>query len=346
MNYPIISIAIATLNSEKTLFNTLKSIKKQTYPQNKIEVLVIDGGSVDKTIYIAKKFHCKILSNPKIELIFAKHIGFLQASGKYLMFLDSDEVLESPQSLKLKYKAFKKNDLIKAVMPSGYKTPKGFSSINHYINEFGDPFTYFIYNESKSYKYLIEDWFNKYKKVYEDKNLIIFDFSKIYPLPLVELWAGGCMIDLQYSRLSFLQIKKHPSLIAHLFYLLKDNNTLLGITKNDNTIHCSSDSLSKYLKKLSSRIKNNVYRTAMGEGGFSGREKFQPPWFHLKKFLFIPYCLSIIFPLTDSIYLSISRKKIIYLLHLSLCAYTSFFITYYYFLKLINIKPKIKTYGN
>ena len=44
MNYPLVSIVVATLNSQKTLSDALKSIKMQSYPQDKIEILVIDGG--------------------------------------------------------------------------------------------------------------------------------------------------------------------------------------------------------------------------------------------------------------------------------------------------------------
>ena len=257
MYYPLISIAIATFNSEQTLTLTLESIKNQDYPRKKVEILIIDGGSTDKTRSIAKKYHCRILENHKTELIFAKQIGFLKATGKYLIYLDSDEVLENSRSLSLKYLASQNTNQVKAVMPSGYKTPSKYSSINYYINEFGDPFTFFVYRESKGDNFLIKDWLNKYKKVQEDKNCVIFNFKNVNSLPLIELWAGGCMVDLAYARANFPQIKKRPSLIAHLFYLLNNKNCLLAITKNDNTIHYSSSSIQKYLKKLSSRIKNN-----------------------------------------------------------------------------------------
>src|SRR5258708_5183438 len=121
--YPTISIVIATFNSEKTLIKTLTSIKKQNYPKEKIEILLIDGGSTDKTISIAKKYKCKIIPNPKVEDIYAKHIGFLKANGHYLMFLDSDEVLENSLSLQIKYSVFKQNLHVRGVMPTGYKTP-------------------------------------------------------------------------------------------------------------------------------------------------------------------------------------------------------------------------------
>ena len=57
-----ISIIIPTYNSENYIFKCLASIKKQKYNKKK-EILIIDGGSKDNTIKIAKKFNCKIFKN-------------------------------------------------------------------------------------------------------------------------------------------------------------------------------------------------------------------------------------------------------------------------------------------
>ena len=54
MEYPVVSIVIATYNSEKLLPRTLDAIRRQTYPKERIEILIIDGGSKDNTIKIAK----------------------------------------------------------------------------------------------------------------------------------------------------------------------------------------------------------------------------------------------------------------------------------------------------
>lgn len=345
MEYPLISIVVATYNSERTLAKTLQSIKAQTYPKKKVEVLIIDGGSTDNTKNIARVYGCTILKNPKIDPVSAKHIGFIKASGQYMLCLDSDEVLEKPTSLKTKYLAFKKDYKIKSVIPNGYKTPSVGSPINYYINEFGDPFSYFFYKESKSRDYLIKDWSAKYKKTYEDQNIACFIFPDTRHLPLIELSAGGCMIDLQYARQVFPQIKTNASLITHLFYLLNKEGAKLAITKNDSTIHYSSDTLNKYLKKLSSRIKNNIFNTQVGWVGFKGREKFQPFQLNIKKYLFIPYTLSLVLPSIDSITLSLTRKKPVYLLHLPLCIYTSLMIIYFFLLKALGIKPDISVYG-
>ncbi len=346
MQYPLINIVIATLNSDTTLKKVLESIKKQDYPKNKIRVLIIDGGSVDSTKSIARKFKFKILTNSKTEDIFAKQLGFIKATGKFLLYLDSDEILENYHSLMVKYLTFKENIRIKAVIPSGYKTPVKYSPINYYINEFGDPFSFFMYKESKGDNFSMKDWIEKYKKVSEDENSTVFNFSESKSLPLVELCAGGCMIDLAFAKLAFPKIKKDSSLIGQLFYLINSKDKLFAVTKNDYTIHYSTENFHKYLKKISSRIVNNVYGTVRGKGGFTGREKFQSPWYYFKKYLFIPYSLSLIFPLYDSVYLSVTRKKFIYLIHPFLCLYTTTLIVYYYSLKTFNIKLEIKNYGH
>ena len=54
----LVSIIIPTFNSEKYLEETLQSILDQTYTD--IEIVVIDGGSVDNTINIIKKYDDKI----------------------------------------------------------------------------------------------------------------------------------------------------------------------------------------------------------------------------------------------------------------------------------------------
>lgn len=344
--YPPISIVIVTFNSERTLGITLSSIRKQNYPQNKIEILIIDGGSVDKTGAIAKKYNCKIIYIPNTELIYRKQVGLLKASGKYLAYLDSDESFENPQSLKLKYLVFLENHLVKCVISEGFKSPKKASFINDYINEFGDPFSFYLYREVFSYKFLIKERKKKYKVLTENSNHIIFDLNNNNRFPLVEPWAGGSMLDLEYIKSTFPEILKNPQLIPLLFYLLKDKGKLLAVAKNDAIIHDSSTSFGKYLKKISSRVKNNVFQTEMGKGGYVGREQFQNRSYYFKKFLFPIYAFSLLLPLIDSIYLSISKKRLSYLIHFPLSIYTACLIIYFMILKIAGFRPKIGMYGN
>lgn len=344
--FPLVSIVIPTYNSAKTLKMCLDSLVKQSYPRSRIEIGIVDGGSKDDTTKIAQRYRCVILKNPKTDILEAEKIGFFWAKGKYLVGLAPDEVLENSKSLEKKINVFVANRNVKAVLLTGYKTPSKYHSINNYINEFGDPFSYFIYRDSKGEKFHIKDLDRKYEKVKDDDNYNIYNFYHRYPIPLLELWAGGCMIDLKYVKKKFPNIRKNPSFIPLISYLLIGERKLIGATKNDNTLHYSSANITKYLKKIRSRIEFNVYKTPMGKGGFSGREVFEKSFFRYKKYLFIPYTFTFIFPLLDTFYLVLTRRKYIYLLHTLLCIYTAILIIFYSLLKTFGINHRIKLYGS
>lgn len=86
-----VSVIIPTLNSSRTLQNCLRSIEDQTYPFH--EIILIDNFSSDSTIQIAKKFDVKIMLH-KSERASARNLGVVNSKGKYIIFVDSDHVLE------------------------------------------------------------------------------------------------------------------------------------------------------------------------------------------------------------------------------------------------------------
>lgn len=340
---PTISIIIATFNSAQTLSLVLKSIKNQIFPKNKIEVLIVDGGSTDETLNIAKKYNCKVINNPKIEPVSAKLLGYKHAKGDYIIYLDADEVIENRNSLSLKYSMFKEDERIKAVIGSGYKDPSKASFLTSYINDFGDPFSFFIYRLSKNSKYYYHRLGQLFPILKDEPKFVIFDFSKKGKSLLLELGAANSMMDLNYLRKTFPFFTSET--FAHLFQLLISRSKFIGMIKNDPITHFSTPDLTGYLNKLNWRIKNNIYyKSETGVAGFSGREKFQPSLFRFKKFLFIPYAYSIILPLLDSFWLIITRKNHFYILHFFLTIYTANFIVYHYLLKISGVKPLLKSY--
>ena len=91
---PKISIIVPCLNSSSTIFDCLNSICCQTY-LNK-EIIIIDGGSTDTTIEIAKPmmsgFDHVILSELDNGIYDAINKGIDLSSGEYLIVLGSDDV--------------------------------------------------------------------------------------------------------------------------------------------------------------------------------------------------------------------------------------------------------------
>lgn len=96
---PTISVILPTYQAEKDLPNCLRSIAMQDYPKDKLEVLVIDGGSHDKTLEIArdfKAFKSEILFNPFRDCDEGKSIGLKHAKGEIIALIDADNELNSP----------------------------------------------------------------------------------------------------------------------------------------------------------------------------------------------------------------------------------------------------------
>lgn len=87
----LVSVTIPTYNSEKTLEQSLKSVKEQTYKY--IELIIIDSYSKDKTLEIAKKFKAKIVMC-RGKLLEARIEGAKASKGKYVLLLDSDQILD------------------------------------------------------------------------------------------------------------------------------------------------------------------------------------------------------------------------------------------------------------
>jgi glycosyltransferase involved in cell wall biosynthesis len=85
-----VSIIIPTLNSAKTIRQCLQSIQKQTF--NQIEVIVVDALSSDDTVKIAESFQAKVLQVKGLQSQ-ARNIGIKASSGKFILFLDSDQAL-------------------------------------------------------------------------------------------------------------------------------------------------------------------------------------------------------------------------------------------------------------
>ncbi len=91
---PEISIIIPILNEEKYISKCLDSIVKSDFDKNEMEVLLVDGGSDDKTVKIIKKYQAKypffkFLHNPKKIVPVAMNIGIKNAKGEYIIRLDA-----------------------------------------------------------------------------------------------------------------------------------------------------------------------------------------------------------------------------------------------------------------
>lgn len=94
MNKPLVSIIIPVFNAGKYLDEAIRSALDQTWPRK--EVIVIDDGSTDNSLAIAKTYEnkqLKILTQKNKGASAARNLGIKEAAGEYIQFLDADDLL-------------------------------------------------------------------------------------------------------------------------------------------------------------------------------------------------------------------------------------------------------------
>lgn len=87
---PLVSVVVVTCNSEATLGETLSSLAEQTYPTDRCEVIVVDGGSSDGTEAIAAEFDAAFHVVDGGTIGACRNRGVDVATGDYVAFTDSD----------------------------------------------------------------------------------------------------------------------------------------------------------------------------------------------------------------------------------------------------------------
>src|SRR5690554_597358 len=96
---PLVSIIVPTYNRAHLIGETLDSVLAQTYAN--WECIVVDDGSTDGTeellhAYIAKDVRFQYHKRPAEYIKGAnscRHIGFLEAKGKFVNWFDSDDIM-------------------------------------------------------------------------------------------------------------------------------------------------------------------------------------------------------------------------------------------------------------
>ena len=88
---PELSIVIPAHNEEKYLPATLKSLQKAIATADlKIEIIVVDDASTDRTSEIAREFGCRIVAAELRNIGAVRNAGAKVAVGQWLLFVDAD----------------------------------------------------------------------------------------------------------------------------------------------------------------------------------------------------------------------------------------------------------------
>lgn len=92
---PYVSIVVPVLNEERYLSACLTSLRSLSYPKDRHEILLVDNGSTDRTLEIARGFSevsIHVKENVKVGAV--RNYGVQQSKGSVVVFLDSDCVVK------------------------------------------------------------------------------------------------------------------------------------------------------------------------------------------------------------------------------------------------------------
>ena len=106
---PRLSLIMPTLNAGDVLENCLASIARQTYPREKIEVLLADAHSRDNTRQIAARYGAIVLDDDGQNMEEGKRLALRHATGDYIVFVDADNEFTHPDYLVLAVTALAAN---------------------------------------------------------------------------------------------------------------------------------------------------------------------------------------------------------------------------------------------
>ncbi|MFZ1019747.1 MAG: glycosyltransferase [Minisyncoccia bacterium] len=119
--YPKVTIAVPCWNEEKTVGKTVDSLLRLNYPQDKIEIFLVDDGSTDNTLNILHKFAAR----PNIRIFHkenggkytALNLALANSTADFFGGLDADSFAD-PESLIRLMSYFEKDPKLMAAVPS------------------------------------------------------------------------------------------------------------------------------------------------------------------------------------------------------------------------------------
>ncbi len=136
-----ISVVLAVFNEEKNLKDCLDSVETLAW-----EIVIVDGGSTDKTLEIAKAFGARIIQtdNPLIFHI-NKNKAIDAAQGDWILQLDADEVVSKDLAEEIKKAANSETDI------NGYWIPRRNFFLGRFLTKGGQypDYTLRLYRQGK-----------------------------------------------------------------------------------------------------------------------------------------------------------------------------------------------------
>lgn len=299
--HPTISFLISTYNAANQLETCLRSIRSQNYPQEKIEILIADGGSADSTLDIAKDYNVIIYNNPRRLAEYGLAINAKNSNGDFLVITAADNELKGQDWLLRMLMPFLRDERVSAEW-GRLISSKGDCAINNYYALIqNDPLTYFSNQNLRIYL--------RRNKLRQDngEKYYIFDASPGMPLP----WGANCLVYRARDVKHFWNGTEYIGDNDIFQMMLEAGKTRIAYNGDLHIYHHTVGTLFDWIGK---------WRRNMGKHFLRNRQTRNLNWinvkyFKLKLLLWIIYSFLLPLSFLHAVYLALREKNIYWLYH-------------------------------
>lgn len=224
----LISVVVPIYNVQDYLEKCVDSILTQTY--KKLEIILVDDGSPDNCNkicddYCEKDTRVKVIHKENGGLSDARNAGINIATGKYIIFIDSDDYIH-PQTIELLWDVLQNNQADIAVC--GFKNVDiGFQEDNIFYK---DTQAIFIEEEQEKLQYFVEEHYEEFTVAW----------NKLYPRKYFEdiRYPKGKIHEDEFTTYKLLEKASRIAYIEYpLYYYVQRGNSIMGESFNEKRLH-------------------------------------------------------------------------------------------------------------
>lgn len=242
-----VSVVIVAKNSERMLEECLERLIRQDYDMLKMEVLVVDGGSTDRTRDIALEKGAKVIHGGFPDNAEARRfVGLQHASHEIILYLDSDNLIPHSKWLERMLQPFRDEEIM-ASFTKWYGIEDGMALLDRYYSMIGgnDPIVYYLGKQDRvPFLKTILPFGAQLVSDHEGYLKVKFQADK-----LPTLGCNGFLIRRSYLESLRLESPEHFFHIdVHVDLLKQHPNAYYGIVKTS-IVHLTGQNILSSLKK-------------------------------------------------------------------------------------------------
>lgn len=338
---PSISILTITYNPNPKVFGkVLESIKKQNYPKQLIEHIIVDGGSKKSKINYLKKYGCKLIIKKELRDQSEARRAFAvkEAKNDIVLWLESDNALPDINSLRQLVQPFVDDKKIISTFTLHYGINKNMKLLDRYCAFFGVSDPVALYLNKADRETWLTDKYLKGKIIKRTRNYDVVEFNK-NNLPTVG--DNGFLT----RREVLLKARITPKEYVHIdIYvdLLKLGYKRFGVVKNTDIEHDIGNGILELVKRrvvyvnrysLSKYLKHRRYSVF----DFNSSKDIM----NLVKYIF--YTVTFVQPLSLSIKGFLKVRDVAWFLHPFICWLFLIYYARFTSIKVLKLKFANKT---